>query len=111
MGRINNRSKMKYTNKKALAWLRARGFTVDVIPHTRWHLDLFGVADAVAIKDSDLWLVQFQTNQWHELERYEQFFLKHKVNIMVIMFKDREKEPHTRIWSRFPSDFFTAKPV
>jgi hypothetical protein len=109
MPQTGNKAKMGRTTRKGLAWLKRERFTVDIIPHTRWHQDLFHIADAVAIRDSDMWLVQFRTNALGDMKIFDDFFSKHKVNIIVIMFKDREKEPYLRIWSRFPKDFFSEK--
>lgn len=96
---MNNRAKMHRTNKKAMAYLKKMGFITYTVPHSRFSLDAFGVADIIAIREGVVWLVQCQTNQFHSLKKYENFWKNHKVNIMVLMFKDREEEPYHKIWA------------
>lgn len=100
MPQRGNFAKMGRTTRKGIAWLKRENFIVQNIPHTRFFKDIFGIGDAIAIKDGEVYFVQFRTNQWGDMKIYEEFFSKHGVNIMVILFKDRELEPYIRHWSR-----------
>lgn len=106
---INNISKMHRTNKKGLEWLKGHGYMVEVIAHTRFSKDLFGIADAIAIKDGEVYFVQMKTNAFGSDKKYDEFFHKYHVNILVMMFKDRVKEPYMRSWSMLPRGFFATK--
>lgn len=97
---INRRSKMHRTTSKGVKWLREHGYLVDIVPHTRYHLDLFGIADAVAIKDGEVLFVQFKTNSFGSIRLYREFAMKHLVNVVVMMYKDRKKEPCIRRFTR-----------
>jgi len=102
---INKRWKMSTTNKKARKWLTREGFLIYTVPHSRFSKDAFGIADMIAIKDGEIFLVQIRTNAWGNMEIFEDFFQKNRVNMLVILFKDREKEPYLRSWRRFSPDY------
>jgi len=110
---MNNRTKMYRTNKKAIAYMKKLGFITYTVPHSRFSLDAFGIADLIAIRKGVVWFIQCQTNQFHSLKKYDSFYRKHNVNIMVLMFKDREKEPYHKIWAsdKAMDEYFYANPI
>ena len=82
--KMHNRNKMKKTNSKAIKWLKREGFITYTVPHGRFSKDAFGIADCIAIKDGEMFLVQFRTNAWGDMKIHEDFFMKHQ-NLMLKM--------------------------
>lgn len=95
----NNRSKMHRTTTKGVKWLKSRGYLVDTIPHLRHKKDLFGIADAIAIKSGEVHFIQFKSNQAGNKRELSDFAEKNKVNVMLIVFKDRVKLPYIESWN------------
>jgi len=89
---------MHRTNSKAKKWLSERGYIIYVCPHTRFQKDAFGIADMIALKDGKVWFIQVKTNSSGMKDIYREFCDKYKVNIMLIVFKDRKKIPYVEVW-------------
>jgi hypothetical protein len=93
---------MHRTNAKAAKWLNERGYMIYIVPHSRFSKDIFGIADCLAIKDGEVHFIQFKSNHAGNKKELEAFARKHNVNVMLIVFKDRIKEPYIESWNPLP---------
>lgn len=90
---------MHKTTAKGVKWLESKGYLVDTIPHLRHKKDLFGIADAIAIKWGEVHFVQFKSNQAGNKKELSDFAEKNNVNVMLLVFKDRVKIPYIESWN------------
>lgn len=103
---------MRLTNKKIINYLLKKE-KFDVIcsfPHNMkrrsggmWHYyknkeperlqDLFGVFDAIGIKNGEAYFLQFKTNSWGEISKYKEFAKKNKhIKFLLIRYNTEENE-------------------
>jgi len=95
---VNNRAKMRRSNKKVINYLLKKGFSfVYLIPHIRWDTityfknarvhskDIAGLFDGIALKNNKTYYLQISSNRFHTKKPYEEFASKY--NVKVLLFK------------------------
>jgi len=98
---MNKRRKMYRTNSKAVEFLRGMGITkIYCVPHSRYQKDAFGVADIFYVQDGQVRILQTQSNSWHDVDKYQRFANDTGVQVMIFLFKDRNKVPKIRVIKR-----------
>jgi hypothetical protein len=97
---IHPRQKMRRSNQKAIKYLLQNGFgAVWLSPHSRFGtisyfkdrkergIDIFNIADGIAIKDGEVYLLQIKTDSWREYDLFKKFLEEHRLKGLFINVK------------------------
>lgn len=89
LNRKRKGSKTRYFIKKEF---ENHGFKCAVVPETRFSQDLFGVADIVAIKNGQIYLIQAKSNFPGNIKKYQSFSDISQIPVYIVVKKDRNKD-------------------